>query len=93
MTSAGPKTFLVESYVRQLDAAAAAAIARRFAAATADLQQRGAVVVWLRSIALLGEETYFGVFSAESIEQVAEAAEQAGVGVDHVGEVVAIEPR
>jgi hypothetical protein len=91
VTGGGPKTFLVEFYVRQLDEPAAAAVAHRFAAAAADLQRRGTAVAWLRSIALLEEETCFGVFSAESIEQVVEAAEQAGVAVDHVAEVVAIE--
>jgi hypothetical protein len=86
------KTFLVESYVRQLDEPTAAVIAARVEGAAAELRSLGLPVVWLRSLALPGEETYFCLFSAEMVEHVIAANERAGLEFDHITEVVTIEP-
>ena len=82
-------TFLVESYVRQLDEPGAAAIA----GAAAELRGLGVGVVWLRSVVLLAEETCFCLFSADTVEHVVAASERAGLDFDHITEVVTIEPR
>jgi hypothetical protein len=87
------KTFLVESYVRELDHAAAAAIARRLDSAAAELRGLGLTVVWLRSLALLEEETCFCLFSADAATHVVAANLRAGLDFDHISEVVTIEPR
>lgn len=87
-----PKTFLVESYVRQLDEPRAAAIARRVEEAAADLHRSGLAIVWLRSLALLGEETCFCLFSAQKVDDVIAAGRRAGLDFDHITEVVSIEP-
>jgi hypothetical protein len=87
------KMFLVESYVRQLDYAAAAAIAGRLERAAAELRGLGLTVVWLRSLALLEEETCFCLFSAATATQVVAANLRAGFDFDHITEVVTIEPR
>lgn len=87
------KTFLMESYVRQLDEPGAAAIAGRVEGAAAELRGLGVGVVWLRSVALLAEETCFCLFSADAVEHVVAASERAGLDFDHITEVVTIEPR
>jgi len=86
------KTFLVESYVRQLDEPMAAAIARRVEEAAADLHRSGLAIVWLRSLALLGEETCFCLFSAQKVDDVIAAGRRAELDFDHISEVVTIEP-
>ena len=93
MDANGRKTFLVESYVRRLDEPAAAAIAGRVERAAAELAGFGIAVVWLRSLALLDEETCFCLFSAETAEDVLAANERAGLDFDHITEVLTIEPR
>ena len=87
------KTFLVESYVRQLDEPTAAAIAGRVERAAAELRSLGLAVVWLRSLALLDEETCFCLFGADAVEHVVAANERAGLVFDHIAEIVTIEPR
>lgn len=87
------KTFLVESYVRQLDQAMTAAIAERLDRAAAELRGLGLTVVWLRSLALPEEETCFCLFSADTVADVVAANERAGFDFDHITEVVTIEPR
>jgi len=87
------KTFLVETYVRQLDHATAAAIAGRLDRAAAELRRLGLTVVWLRSLALLDEETCFCLFSADAATHVVAANLRAGFDFDHITEVVTIEPR
>ena len=92
MSADRTKTFLVESYVRQLDEPTAAVIAGRVEGAAAELRSLGLPVVWFRSLALLGEETCFCLFGAEMVEHVIAANERAGLGFDHIAEVVTIEP-
>ena len=92
MSTDRPKTFLVESYVRQLDEPMAAAIAKRVEDAAADLHRTGLAIVWLRSVALLGEETWFCMFSAQKVDDVIAAGRRAELDFDHISEVVTIEP-
>lgn len=92
MSADRTKTFLVESYVRQLDEPTAAVIAGRVEGAAAELRSLGLPVFWLRSLALLGEETCFCLFSAEMVEHVIAANERAGLEFDYITEVVTIEP-
>ena len=87
------KTFLVETYVRRLDQPTTAAIAGRLDRAAAELRGLGLRVAWLRSLALLDEETCFCLFTADTAEQVVAANERAGFDFDHITEVVTIEPR
>jgi hypothetical protein len=86
------KTFLVESYVPQLDPAMTATIAGRLDRAAAGLRGLGLSVFWLRSLALLEEETCFCLFSADAAEHVVAANVRAELDFDHITEVVAIEP-
>jgi hypothetical protein len=91
MSAHRTKTFLVESYVRQLDDAATAAIAARLDRAAAELRGLGLTVVWLRLLALLEEETCFCLFSAETVGHVVAANTRAGFDFDHITEVVTVE--
>ncbi len=92
MSTDKQKTFLVEFYVRQLDEPMAAAIARRVEEAAADLDRCGLAIVWLRSVALLGEETCLCMFSAREVEDVIAAGPRAELDFDYITEVVTIEP-
>lgn len=83
------KTFLIESYVPQLDEDIAATLAARLRAAVTQLQEVGAAVEWLGSLSLVGEETYIYVLGAPDAEHVARLNRRAGIESDHVVEVLA----
>jgi hypothetical protein len=87
-----PRTFLVESYVPLLDACAAAAISGRIRTAVTELLEEGVTIRWLRSFAVVDEQTYFCVLAASDIAAVVEANGRAQFGYDHIVEVIAIDP-
>jgi hypothetical protein len=82
MTSTVQRTFLVESYVPNLDEATAAELSVRLRSTIADLRREGLKLRWLRSFALL---------NAADVDQVVVVNERAAVGFDHVAEVAASE--
>lgn len=86
------KTFLVESYVPQLDERTAAAISSRVLAAIRQLEEEGLAVQWLRSFALIDEETYLCIVAARDLDHVFQLNERAGLEYDHVVEVIPSEP-
>ena len=85
------KTFLVEKYVPQLDEKTARAISSRFRAAVSRRDARGDTLRWIRSFALLGEETYCCIIAASDIEHIAQLNEQDDLEYDHLVEVVALD--
>ena len=74
------RTFFVESYIPQLDAAGAAALSSRLKAAVEQLRDEGLPLAWIRSFALL---------HAVEVNDVMLIQQRAGVELDHVAEVVA----
>jgi hypothetical protein len=88
MPSQEPKTFLVETYVPRLDETTAVALSSRLRAAVAELQREGLALCWLRSFALVGEETYVWMLTAADADDVARVNRQAAVTFDHITEVV-----
>jgi hypothetical protein len=88
----GEKTFLVESYVPQLDESSAAVISLRVRAAVRQLEKEGVALVCLRSFAVIGEETYLCIVAAHDLDHVVQLNERAGLNYDHVVEVIAIDP-
>ena len=85
-------TFLVERYIPHLQSGNVEALCERLAAASAELQAEGRDVRWLRSLALLDDETCLCLFSADSRNDVAEANHRAGAAYDRIIETVTIEP-
>jgi hypothetical protein len=92
MQGAGRRLFLVESYVPQLDESAAQQMTSRVQAAVRELTDEGVELRWLRSFALVGEETFISVVSAHALEDVVALNARVDRDSDHVVEVVAIEP-
>lgn len=84
------KTFLVESYVPQLDERTAASISSRIRAAVAQLTDEGLALRSLRSFALVEEETYFCIVEALDIDDVVQLNKRAALEHDYVTEVVAV---
>jgi hypothetical protein len=82
-----PTTYLVEVYVPKLDEATAAALSSRLQAAIGELRHEGLALRWLRSFALLDEETYSWMLTATDADDVARVNRRAGVTFDHVAEV------
>jgi hypothetical protein len=87
MPSRNPTTYLVESYVPKLDEATAAFLSTRLRAAIAELQREGLALVWLRSFALVGEETYVWMLTATDARDIARVNRRAGITFDHIAEV------
>ena len=88
MAARKPTTYLVETYVPNLDEATAAALSARLQAAIGELQREGLALRWLRSFALLDEETYSWMLTATDADDVARVNRRAGVTFDHVAEVL-----
>lgn len=82
------RTFFVESYVPQLDAAGAAALSARLRAAVAELREEGLALAWIRSFALLEDDTYVWMVEAAAVDDVARIQRRAGMELDHVVEAV-----
>ena len=83
------RTFFVESYIPQLDAAGAAALSSRLKAAVEQLRDEGLPLAWIRSFALLHEDTYVWMVEAVELNDVLLIQQLAEVELDHVAEVVA----
>lgn len=88
MPSRKQTTYLVETYVPKLDEATAADLSARLQAAIGELQREGLALRWLRSFALLDEETYSWMLTAADRDDVARVNRRAGVTFDHVAEVL-----
>jgi Protein of unknown function (DUF4242) len=88
MPPRNPTTYLVETYVPKLDEATAVALSVRLRAAIGELQREGLALRWLRSFALVGEETYMCMLTATDALDIALVHRRAGVTFDHVAEVV-----
>jgi hypothetical protein len=82
------RTFFVESYVPQLDAAGAAALSARLRTAVAELREEGLALAWIRSFALLEDDTYVWMVEAAALDDVARIQRRAGMELDHVVEAV-----
>ena len=91
VTSRGETTFFVESYVPKLDSATAARLSSRLRTALEELRREGHQLSWLRSFALVDEETYVWMVVAPDADCVALVNRRADIAYDHVVEVVAAE--
>ena len=92
MTTRRRKTFFVETYVAALDEATAVALSTKLRTAVDELRREGRELKWLRSLALVDDETYVWLLAGEDVDDVAVVNERAGLSYDHVVEVVAGEP-
>jgi hypothetical protein len=81
------ETFLVESYVPNLDSARAAELSLRLRSVVTDLQQEGLALQWLRSFALVDEETYVWMIEAPDADHITLVHERASVSIDHIAVV------
>ena len=88
ITPREPTTYLIEAYVPKLDEATAAALSARLRAAIDELRREGLALRWLRSFALVGDETYVWMMTATDEHDIALVNRRAGVTVDHIAEVV-----
>jgi hypothetical protein len=88
MLGIGMKTFLMETYVPELDHAAAVRTDLSLSAAASELRARGAAIELLHSFAVVGEGTCFSLFSAATLADVHRAGELGRVRHDHLVEVV-----
>jgi hypothetical protein len=85
-------TFLVETYVPNLDGEAAATISSRYRSAIRELERQGVVLRWLRSYALIADETFLCIVGARGSDEVVELSRRAGLDPDHVVQVVQLDP-
>lgn len=88
---AGLPVFLVERYLPGLTPAQVEALARRLRDATRELRGEGRRVEWLRSVALVEDETCLCSFRAASELEVGEANARAGAGYERIVEVTLAE--
>jgi hypothetical protein len=82
------RTFFVESYVPRLDEATVAALSSRLRTAIDELRREGRTLEWLRSFALVSEETFVWMVTAAEVDEVALVNQRAQVPYDHVVEAV-----
>jgi hypothetical protein len=87
----GGTTFLVERYIPQLRAADVDLLARRLAAATAQLRAQGRDIRWLRSHAFPEDETCLCIFAAEARADVEEANRLADGAYERILEAFTVE--
>jgi hypothetical protein len=92
VTTVRRKTFFVENYVPALDEAKAASLSAKLQAAIDELRREGQQVEWLRSFALVDDETYVWMLTAGDVDDVVLINERARLSYDHVVEVSAGEP-
>jgi hypothetical protein len=85
-------TFLVETYVPNLDGPAAATISLRYRSAIRELERQGVVLRWLRSYALIEDVTFLCIVGARGSNEVVELSRRAGLDPDHVVQVVQLDP-
>jgi hypothetical protein len=81
------ETFLVESYVPNLDSATTAELSSRIRSAVSELQREGLTLQWLRAFALVEDETYVWMVDAPDAGDVVLVHERANVSVDHIAAV------
>jgi hypothetical protein len=74
------RTFFVETYVPKLDEASAAGLSTRLRTAVRELEGEGIALRWLRSFALVDEETYVWIVAARDVDVVERVNERAAVG-------------
>jgi hypothetical protein len=86
VATSNERTFFVESYVSNLDEAAAATLSARLRTAVDELRQEGCALEWLRSFAFIDEETFVWMLTADDSDSVVLVNERAGVSCDHVVE-------
>jgi hypothetical protein len=86
MPDRGRRTFFVESYVPQLDSAAAADLSSRLQAAVEQLVGEGLPLTWIRSFVLVDEDTYVWMVEADDVDQVLLVQRRAGLEVGHIVE-------
>jgi Nickel responsive protein SCO4226-like len=84
-------TFLVERYIPRLGRSDLELLARRLAAASAELRSEGRLVYWLRSHALPNDETCLCFFVAHRRADVEEANRRAGSAFERILETSTIE--
>ena len=82
------RTFFVESYIPQLDVAGVAALSSRLQKTVEQLQDEGLSLAWIRSFALLEEDTFVWMVEATELDHVDLIQRRAGVELAHVVEVV-----
>jgi hypothetical protein len=92
VTTPRRKTFFVESYVPALDEATAAALSAKLRAAVDELRREGRELEWLRSFALVDDETFVWMLAAGDVNDVALTNERARLSYDHVVEAMHGEP-
>jgi hypothetical protein len=92
VTTARTRTFFVESYVPALDGATAAAFSAKLRAAIDELRGEGRELEWLRSFALVDDETYVWMLTADDVDDVVRVHERARLSYDHVVEAIASGP-
>jgi hypothetical protein len=92
VTTRRSRTFFVESYVPALDGPTAAALSAQLRAAVDELRREGRELEWLRSFALIDDETYVWMLAAGDVDDVVLVNERARLSYDHVVEVVTGEP-
>ena len=85
-------TFLVETYVPNLDGRAAATISMRYRSAIRELNRQGIALRWLRSYALIEDETFLCIVAARRSDEVVELSRRAGLDPDHVVQLVQLDP-
>ena len=85
-------TFLVETYVPNLDGRAAATISLRYRSAIRELNRQGIALRWLRSYALIEDETFLCIVGARRSDEVVELSRRAGLDPDHVVQLVQLDP-
>lgn len=86
-------TFLVETYVSHLDGATADDLSARLRAAIGELRREGLTLRWLRSFALVDDETYIWMVDAPDADLVALVHKRAAVSVDHIAAVTEVRGR
>ena len=82
------RTFFVESYIPKLDAARTAALSSRLRTTVNQLRNEGLPLAWIRSFALLDEDTYVWMVEAAELDHLALIHQLAGIELDHVAEVL-----
>jgi hypothetical protein len=84
-------TFLIESYVPQLDERTATTISSRLRDAIRELEEEGVTLHWRGSFALVEEETYLCLVVAPDRESVLVLNRRAALASDHVAEIATID--
>lgn len=84
----GLTLFLVERYLPGLRPGQVDELGRCLHRAAAELRREGRSVEWLRSVALVDDETCLCTFAAASIAEVVEANLRAGAAYERIVEAI-----